>query len=132
MLSIFSALLLTIASLAAPGAFTASQFAQSHFNFQRPSTVRIRVQTCNSKGKVKSIQLRVTDGTLNLSSMDIFYVNGQKERLTNGFVLQKGQSSPWLSPSNQGDPCLNQIYLNVGASSGREITSVQLIGNWEQ
>jgi hypothetical protein len=118
-------------SFAAPSSMAEAPVAQSRFKFSRPSNVvRTFVQTCNSKGKVRAIRLEVAEGELLLNSLDVRYHAGGTERLAVKLKLARGQTSGWLVLKNQENPCLNQLEMNVGAS--RSMTTVNIIGRWEQ
>jgi hypothetical protein len=130
-LSIAILSLLAPASFAAPKSLAQYPVAESRFRFTGPSnTVQTFVQTCNSKGKVKSLQLQVIEGNLVLNTLDVTYVSGRPERLAAKLKLAKGQASPWLVLKDQENPCLNNVKMNVGASNSP--TVVRIMGNWEQ
>lgn len=121
--------LAAIPAFANPALAAESQFAQSRFKFSRNTPFTIMVQTCNSKGKVRAIQLKVSEGKLDLNSFDVFYAAGGKQRLTGKLSLAKDQVSPWLPIGNVESPCLQKVVLNI--APGRSMTTVHLIGDWQ-
>lgn len=125
-------ILLSPAAAMAETSLAESQIAEARFKFNRPSAVRIRVQTCNSKGKVRALQLLVKEATLNLNSLVIEYASGGRDQISGKMKLEKGQASAWLPIRNHEDPCLQYVVLNVGASTTHAMTIVGVNGQWEQ
>jgi hypothetical protein len=104
--------------------------AETSFRFSRPTVVRMPVQTCNSKGKVKTVQLHVKEGRLNMKSLDAYYTAGGRQRLASTLRLEKDKFSGWFILGNQENPCLTRLEMNVSNSSVK--TTVEVIGRWEQ
>lgn len=126
-LSILS--ILAVHANAEPAALADELLGQSSFRLSRPTDVRLPVQTCGSKGKVRSLQLRVKEGSLNAKSIDAFYLAGGRQRLAANLRLADGQSSGWFVLSNLETPCLSRLELNVDGN--RIKTTVEVIGRWE-
>lgn len=129
MLFLLFSLWLNSPAFAEPAPLADSMIAQSSFRFSRPTVVRMPVQTCNAKGKVRAVQVYVKEGSLNLLSFDAFYLAGGRQRLTAKLRLEKDKSSAWMAFSNQENPCLTRLEMNVGPTGGK--TTVEVVGRWQ-
>lgn len=123
--------LVTASAFAQPTVLADSVIARSSFRFSRPSVVRMPVQTCNSKGKVRAVQVSVVEGSLDLRSMDAHYLAGGRQRLATKLRLEQGKPSNWIAFTNKENPCLTRLEMSVGATNGGRAT-VEVIGRWEQ